>query len=124
MSLKAGALLWNRMQVTIPAATVERVGTFEVNTGLTQVNRNFADQSPQEPDLEERIQVIPMAPIGEWSLITHGEPFFDPATNTIHVLFTNTDMLLSHTINVLFWDPHTLVGPGQADPYTPPPPPK
>jgi hypothetical protein len=63
-----------------------------------------------------RIQVIPMSPISPWNNITHGEPFVNPATGTVWVTFNNQNEI-SGTINVLFWDPHSMVGPGDADTY-------
>lgn len=129
MSAKAGNLLWNRQQVTLPA------GVTVVNTGLQQVNKSFADQSPNEPPLgvsaaspgpaagttpASRVQVIPMSPLPSWADVTHGEPFVNTATGTVCVAFTNgSSPAASVTINVLFWDPHTLIGPGDADTYNP-----
>jgi len=119
MGLKAGALLWNRMRVNIPgAANGGGPGILDVDTGITQVTKSFADMSKDEPDFGDpsRIQVMPMMPISAWDVITHGEPYFDPATGTIHVEFLNASFGTS-IINVLFWNPHSLVGPGEADPY-------
>lgn len=95
-------------------------GTLDVDTGLTQVNQSFPDMSPEEPGFgtgDSRIQVVPMSPISFWTGITHGEPFFDPATGTIHVEFTNSGIEDVTNLNVLFWDPHSSVGPGDADTY-------
>jgi hypothetical protein len=113
MGLKAGALLWNRMRLQIPGA-----GTLDVDTGLAQVNKSFADMSPGEPGFDDpsRIMVIPMAQIGAWVDVTHGEPYFDPATQTIHVEFSNAGIGTAN-INALFWNPHSLVGPGSAELY-------
>jgi hypothetical protein len=125
MSKKAGALLWNRMRVTLSASV-----TTDVDTGLTQPNRSFPDYSPGEPPLgvsaavspppgtlpASRVHVIPLAPTNAWAVVTHGEPYFNTVTGTIHVLF---DIAAgAPTINVLFWDPHSMVGPGQAVPYS------
>lgn len=105
-------------------------GEVDVDTGLTQLNKSFAAQSPGEPPLgiagtaepaggalpASRVMVIPMAPLAAWDDITHGEPYFNTTTGTVHVVFTYaTEGEI--TINVLFWDPHTMVGPGEADPY-------
>jgi len=113
MGTKAGALLWNRMRIAVPGND-----TLDVDTGITQVNQSFADMSPDEPGFGDpsRIQVMPMMPIDAWATISHGEPYFDPATGTIRVAFSNTDEG-TVTINALFWNPHSLVGPGEADPY-------
>jgi len=132
MGRKAGALLWRRMRIQIPgASTMGPPGVNSVDTGLMQPNKSFADYSPNEPPLgvtvappgpadgtppASRIEVIPMSPIPAWTTVTHGEPFVNPATGTIWVTFTNTGSP-DQTINVFFWDPHSMVGPGQADTY-------
>lgn len=132
MGLKAGALLWHRMRITLPAATTLAPSTLNVDTGLTQPNRSFESYSPGEPPLgvvaavpppdgtppASRIQVIPMAPLAAWTLVTHGEPYLDTDTDTIHVLFTNSGPTPIE-INALFWDPHSMVGPGEANTYHP-----
>jgi hypothetical protein len=110
MSKNAGELLWNRQRINIDDETID------VDTGITQVDRSFGDMSLNEPTFgnPSRIQVIPLAPTSEWIGLTHGEPFFNSATGTIHVLFQNNS---DTTFNVLFWDPHSILGPGQADFY-------
>ena len=125
MSTKAGTLLWNRKRITLAP------GDTTIDTGLTQLSKIFASMSPGEPPLgvttsppgppdgtlpASRVQVIPQAPLGPWNSVTHGEPFIDPATGTVKVTFV-LDSEGSVTINVLFWDPHSMVGPGQADTY-------
>jgi len=125
MGLKAATLLWNREHLVLAS------GITSFDTGLTQTNRSFADYSPNEPPLgvssappgppdgtlpASRIQVIPMAPLGVWVDITHGEPFVNPATNTVWVTFNNNSKTPAE-INVLFWDPHSIVGPGLAATY-------
>jgi hypothetical protein len=124
MSTKAGALLWNRQRITLPA------GLTTIDTGLRQVNKAFNNMSLDEPPLgvsvappgpadgtlpASRIMVVPMSPISTWANITHGEPFVDPATGTVKVTFNNSGA--STTVNVLFWDPHSIPGPGQANTY-------
>lgn len=117
MGLKAGALLWNRQRIELQANSA----SFH-DTGLHQPNKSFADYSPNEPAINQyaaigsRIQVIPMSPLPEWTTISHGEPFLDP-DGKIMVQFFNSDLYNNHTINVLFWDPHSMVGPGDADTY-------
>jgi hypothetical protein len=122
MSTKAGTLLWNRMRIDVPGSVGNGgpPGTLDVDTGLRQVNQSFAGMSPGEPSFGDpsRVQVIPMVPTANWTPITHGEPFLDPATGTIHVVFANT-LNNDSEINVLFWDPHSMIGPGEADTYNP-----
>jgi hypothetical protein len=122
MSEKAGALLWNRMRVEFPPNT----GSVDVDTGLTQVTQSFAGMSPNEPPLSSglqpsRVQVIPLAPTANWAGILHTEPVLDPATGTIHVTFhialTPEPPFQLPPLNVLFWNPHSIVGPGEADFY-------
>ena len=118
MSKNAGALLWRRMSVFVPGGVVGALGApGDTDTGLTQLNKDFANQSVGEPGFgsPSRIQVVPLAPTSVWNFVTHTEPVFDPTTETIHVLFSNSGPPV--TVNVLFWDPHTAVGPGEADTY-------
>jgi hypothetical protein len=114
-----------------------------VNTHLTQVNRGFNNSSINEPTLgsnaltpsvlatplappvppvppldllPSRIQVIPVAygtGLDDWQFLTHNDAFFDPTTQTCWVEFENSDPENSHTVTVLFWDPHSIVGPGE-----------
>lgn len=122
MSKKAGELLWRRMRITLPPATG---GEFpipsitNVDTGVTQLNKAFDDMSLDEPSFgtPSRIQVAPMSPIPAWSSVTHSEPAFDSGTETVHVTFFN-HVQSPVTINVLIWDPHSTIGPGEADLYT------
>jgi hypothetical protein len=121
MGKKAGALLWNRIRFTVPAQiNGGGPGILDLDTGLTQVDKAFGNMSPSEPSFDDpsRIQVLPMVPTALWTAITHGEPFFDPTTGTIHVEFSNTDND-PVTLNALFWDPHSMIGPGQAQTYNP-----
>ena len=130
MSKRAGALNWRRMVVEVP----NQIGGVDVDTGLTlpAQERAFLANSENEPrfDLDgvvgSRIQVIPLAPLTEWfatNPVTHGEPFLDPATDTIHVHFYprstggEQGVVVASTLNVLFWNPHSSIGPGMAEPY-------
>jgi hypothetical protein len=109
------------MRVTIPAGTNGGPpGTLDVDTGITQVNKSFAGMSPSEPGFgsPSRVQVVPLVPTAAWTNITHGEPTFNATTGTVHVLFSNPTAFAAE-INVLFWDPHSEVGPGQAMTYNP-----
>jgi hypothetical protein len=127
MSANAGTLLWNRKNITIgPAAT-------PVDTGLCQTRLNFEGNSIGEPSLgipgvvapapgslpASRVQVLPMAPTSDWGSVRHSEPWFNTATNTVFVTFWTANETEA-TINVLFWDPHSAIGPGQADAYNAP----
>lgn len=119
MGLKAGALLWNRQQITVLPG--QGLPANLIDTGLAQVNKNFADQSVGEPAINaagtigSRIQVLPLAPLSAWTGITHGEPFLD-TDGKIKVQFDNVGQ--TQVLNVLFWNPHSIVGPGDADLYT------
>jgi len=93
-----------------------------------QTNVNFNASSVNEPPLgvtaasapaagtlpASRIQVIPLSPISNWVGITHSEPYVSTATNTVHVTFHGSPDV---QFNAWFWDPHTLIGPGQAMTY-------
>lgn len=130
MSTKAGQLLWNRKRITLDPDS-----TIVFDTGLTQTNRALANSSDGEPPLgvvsavapafgvepASRVQVIPLAPTPAWATVIHGEPYVDEATGRVFVQLINTDAENPTTINVLFWDPHTSIGPGQADTYNLPP---
>lgn len=119
MSLKNGQLLWNRRHVLIqPGANL-------INTFLTQQNLGLEDPPigiqqatpPADGSLPaSRVQVIPLPPLVFWSDITIGEPYYDTDTGTVQVEIRNGTKG-SFTINVLFLDPGTVIGPGQADPY-------
>ena len=113
MSKKAGQLLWNRRNISLPA------GPSVIDTGLTQLNRAWDNSSNAEPGFgtPSRIQVIPMAPLSAWTNVTHAEPVFNATTETVQIAFFNASEG-PQTLNVLFWDPATAVGPGEADPYT------
>lgn len=118
MSTKAHQLMWNRVHQTLP------LGYTTVDTGLTQVSQAFSNSSVNEPPLDgsiaiaSRVQVIPLSPIPYWYSITHAEPFVN-ANGTVSVRFRNTGQG-TVTINILFWNPHTDVGPGDADTYLSP----
>jgi hypothetical protein len=104
MALASGALLMNRVQLPLAG------GVTDVDTGLVQPDLAV------NPNLATRVMVLPMAPTDNWGSITHANPTFSATTNTVHVSFTNGSG--ATTINVLFWDPHTSVGPVDADSYT------
>lgn len=125
MSRKSGALLWRRMHLTFALGQ-----TFaDIDTGLTQVNKSFAGMSLGEPPLGDgivpsRVQVIPLAPTANWTNIGISEPTFDPVTGTVHVTVFWTGpipeppgQVQMPDLNVLFWDPHSLASPGDADTY-------
>lgn len=131
MSLKAGSFLWRRMRLTLDAGTTLGPSTVSVNTGLRQPNLDFPTYSVGEPSLgtggvappadgtppASRIQVVPLGPtMTGWASVAHSEPYLNTTTNTINVTFTNA-AFTEVTINVLFWDPHSIIGPGAADTY-------
>jgi hypothetical protein len=120
--LKSGTLLWNRQHLSFTS-----LETRDIDTGLTQSNLALANDpplgipGPAAPAPGEtpasRVHVIPMAPIGAWSNITHGEPYYNTTTGTVHVVFTNGLESNVTDLNVLFWDPHTSISPGDAATY-------
>ncbi|MGH7177180.1 MAG: hypothetical protein ACREJC_07365 [Tepidisphaeraceae bacterium] len=124
MSANAGNLLWNRARVPV----VDGPAT-DFDTGLKIVNQNWDANSANEPPLgvvvappgptagttpASRVMVIPLPPLAAWSGITHGEPYVDPTTGTVHVQFLSAT---TTEVNCLFWDPHSILGPGLADTY-------
>ena len=134
MGKKAGSLLWRRARIALTAASTD------FDTGLTQLSKPFQDmssgvagsQDSGEPTMGvvgtvspapgttpvSRIMVVPLAPTSAWTSVTHGEPYFHSGTQTVHVLFTNSSSpLTTQTINVLFWDPHSIDGPGMGHTY-------
>lgn len=126
MSTISGQLLWRRIRFGTGGSFVALVpGDTDIDTGVTQVSGAFQDppigipgpSAPADGALPaSRIQIVPEAPLDAWAFITHGEPYYNTVTRTCHVVFHNSDCS-SHSFNVLVWDPHTLVGPGQADIY-------
>jgi hypothetical protein len=66
--------------------------------------------------------VIPLLPLDAWAGITQSEPWFNATTGTVFVSFTTPgEPGPDVEVNALFWDPHTSIGPGQADTYNPAP---
>ncbi len=114
-------LLWSRQQLTLQVGE-----TKDVDTGINQgtlaglpplgVSGTAAPAAGTLP--ASRIQVIPMAPLSKWSdgNIINGEPYWNTTTGTVHVEFSNTGGS-SVYFNVLFWDPHSMIGPGDAAVY-------
>lgn len=105
-------------------------GDTTVDTLITQPSRAFDNSSSGEPPLgiagtmppadgatpASRVMVIPEPPTAGWTGVTHGEPYFDTASGTVKVQLRNAGGSIA-SLNVLFWDPHTSIGPGQADTY-------
>lgn len=125
MSNNAGTLLWNRKQIiNLPP------GNTVIDTGLQQQSLALGNSSVNEPPLgipgaapvpdgalpASRVQVIPLSPIGAWTGVGVGEPYFDTTSGTVKVPFKNFGANVP-LLNVLFWDPHTSVGPGLANIY-------
>jgi len=112
MALQSGHLLINRRRITILGNTA-----VDVDTGLTQTGRGL----DPDPDLAARVMVIPLSPIAAWFVAGVGflqvsDPFFDTTTQTVHVTITST-FPENTEINVLFWDPHTVLAPVSAEGY-------
>lgn len=106
MSKIAGQLLWNRVRIpTLLAGTQTRIPT-----GLCQKSLAFGT----DPGLLARIMVIPMADMDKWSDVLHSEPYVH-TDGTLCVDFVSADGVID--LNVLFWDPHSYVGPGLAADY-------
>lgn len=128
MSTKAGQLLWNRRRLTLS------FGSNIIDTGIRESNLAVAANSVDEPPLgvisavppapgttpASRVQVIPLLPIAPWSDITQGEPYVDEATGRVFVELTLLQDEGPVECNVLFWDPHSSMGPGAADTYAAP----
>jgi hypothetical protein len=120
----AGNLLINRMRITVPQATRPQEGPpipglLDVDTGLQQCLRAFPVNEPtDDPALgaASRVMVFPMSPIANWPSIIHGEPYMDATTKTVHVTFVNFNPA-PETLNVLFWNPHSIVCPLSANTY-------
>lgn len=116
MSRKAGNLLWNRVHVTFPA----NVGIVDVDTGIQQASEAI---EASQPNFTQRLQIIPLAPTDNWAGLQISEPTLDPVTNTLHVIIqvglVPEPPFQLPPLNVLFWDPHTLAGPGDTDTYNP-----
>lgn len=106
----AGQLLWNRVmtEYLLPAKPTP------VSTGLTQKSLAFGSN---QPNLAQRVMVIPMAPMSAWDYVTHGDPYVDTdGTITVDFTYGGQDQQGVY-VNVLFWAPHTGIGPGSAVSY-------
>lgn len=105
MSKIAGQLLWNRVRIdSLPN------GSTSISTGLCQKSLAFGT----DPNLAARVMVIPMSDTTKWATITHSEPYV--SNGVVYVDFANSGGTLLD-VNVLFWDPHSHIGPGMADDY-------
>jgi hypothetical protein len=117
MSAKNGQLLVSRQQITLVA------GPQTIDTGLRQVNQSFGASSESEPGLAERTMIIPLAAsssaTGDWSLVRVADPTIGP-DGAVRVQMTWLGEASSATYNVLFWAPHTSIGPVDAEPYSAP----
>lgn len=116
MSAKNGQLLVSRQQITLVA------GSNIIDTGLRQVNQSFGASSESEPGLAERTMIIPLVgsndAAGNWSLVrVAAEPSIGP-NGTVLVELTWLGESGDGTYNVLFWAPHTSIGPVNAEAYT------
>lgn len=102
MPKTAGALLINRVNT----GDITHGQTLTVKTGIAQVSKAFGT----DPGLLARIMVIPLPPLDNWYLMTHGDPFYD-VDGDIAVTFTNGSGQ-TVPLNVMFVDFHSLAGPG------------
>jgi hypothetical protein len=144
MSTNAGQLLWRRMRLKIEPFTTLLIdtGIQQVNKSFdsSSIDEPIMGVTPVPLDIPEfiddsgvlaiialpvppgslppsRLMVVPLPPIAPWVQITiPTEPFFNPNTNTINIVLANGG-LLDVQLNFLVWNPHTIVGPGQADVY-------
>lgn len=118
MSTKNGQLLVSRQQITLaPGANV-------IDTGLRQVNHSFGSSSVGEPDLAERTMVVPLpgsaSATGNWGQVTlTAGPSIGP-DGTVILTLTWAGSEGTGKYNVLFWAPHTSIGPVDAAPYIAP----
>lgn len=121
MALQAGQLLISRQRLTLAD------GITSVDTGLSQVNLGVTppldgqNVTATTAAIASRVQVQPLAPTAAWTTgnIHHDEPYLDPTTNTVWVDFWVETGTGPQTINVLFWDPHSMISPMTADAYIP-----
>jgi len=121
MSTKNGQLLVSRQQITLDGHDPQ-----VIDTGLRQVNQAFGASSVNEPNLAARTMIIPLigsdAASGDWRDVrVTGEPFIGP-DGTVLVEMRYVGEGRDVTVNVLFWAPHTSIGPVDADLYTALPP--
>jgi hypothetical protein len=117
MSTKNGQLLVSRQQITIIGEAPQ-----VIDTGLRQVNQAFGASSVNEPGLAARTMVIPLIgsndAAGDWRDVrVNAEPFIGP-DGTVLVELRYVGEARDVTVNVLFWAPHTSIGPVDAEPYT------
>jgi len=98
-------------------------GPTVIDTRIQQTNFD-TDPDPSlvealQPLLPSRVMVIPLAPIDPW-VLGNVRVFAPPqlVNGTVHVtLLVGGEEIGVVFINVLFWDPSSLVGPVSADPY-------
>lgn len=91
-------------------------GLNDVDTGLVQTETDFELGQPSLNTDPGRVMIIPIGNTGPFQFLSLGEPVFSSVTNTVHVPLTNaagSDL----TVNVLFIDPNTWLGPGYAEQY-------
>lgn len=112
MALQAGQLLIHRMQLELGA------GVTVVDTGVTQENLGVTPDPPVggvAGTTPSRVMVKMLPPIDNWAGVIIDEPVLDADTGTVSVTFTNAGA--PTTVNVCIWNPHTLMGPVDADLY-------
>lgn len=125
MPTVSGQRLWTRQQLTLQPG--DDLPVNDIDTGITQKSLAFGTDPPLNgakpstgiPDgIASRVQVIPLCPINyaedNWKYVTHDEPRV--VNGTVRVQFHKFSGGTA-TINLLFWAPHSEIGPGDADIY-------
>lgn len=101
MALQAGNLLINRRHLTLAA------GVTSITTGIKVSSNNL------DPQLPARLMVLVMPPTSNWNAINAmSEPYMSGTDLIVDFSCTSAT-----TINVLFFLPHSIIGPVSADDY-------
>jgi hypothetical protein len=106
MPIRSGQRLWNRKHLVL------EVGENIVPHGLTQLRRNI------DPQFAPAVQIIPLPPLDAWAGVQLGA---QPDSENVMFIVPDTGGKTGKPeqveLDVLFWEPHTVVGPGDADEY-------
>jgi len=111
MPTQAGHLLLSRRALMLSP------GTNLINTGICQTDHALAP----DPGVAERLVVQPLPPLSSWvfaSIMLVSQPRWVGKTIEVE-LINQTNSTIG--VNVLFWVPHSSIGPISADPYLVPP---